>query len=66
MKKLLVRSSRWVLRCLFNASVTETLMAKYLKTNVHFGMENASSFFLQCESNIFSLDFRSICIFMCL
>lgn len=56
----------WVSQCLFSASATEIPTAKYLKTNVHFGMENASSFFLQCESNIFSLGFRSICIFMCL
>lgn len=40
----------WVLMCLLNAGVTETLMAKYLKTNVHFGIENASSFLLQREA----------------
>lgn len=54
----------WIFKCLLNASVIGTLMAKYLKINVHFGIENASSVFLQREGNIFSLDFCSICIFM--
>lgn len=54
----------WVLMCLLNAGVTDTLMANYLKMNVHFGIENASSFLLQREGNMFSLDFCSICIFM--